>query len=79
MCVRVCVRACVCVCVCVCVREREREIMKEENAYYCRTGFKREHVIIENCDFSPSVQLLECNVYITHRINQYVGHAQRNY
>ena len=28
-------------------------------------GFKCEHVIIANCDFSPSAQLLERNVYIT--------------
>ena len=26
---------------------------------YRRTGFKCEHVIIANCDFSPSAQLLE--------------------
>ena len=30
-----------------------------------RTGFKCEHVIIVNCDFSPSAQLLERNIYIT--------------
>ena len=29
---------------------------------YRRTGFKCEHVIIANCDFSPCVQLLERNV-----------------
>ena len=34
------------------------------NSYH-RTGFKCEHVIIVNCDFSPSTQLLERNVYIT--------------
>ena len=27
-----------------------------------RTGFKCEHVIIANCDFSPHAQLLERNV-----------------
>ena len=37
-------------------------------------GFKCKHVIIENCDFSPSTQLLERNVYITYSINQYVAH-----
>ena len=42
---------------------------------YRRTGFKCEHVIIANCDFSPSAQLLECNVCITHSINQYVARA----
>ena len=35
---------------------------------YRRTGFKCEHVIIANCNFSPSVQLLECNVYITYGV-----------
>ena len=30
--------------------------------YYRRTGFKCEHAIIANCDFSSSTQLLECNV-----------------
>ena len=29
---------------------------------YRRTGFKCEHVITANSDFSPSVQLLERNV-----------------
>ena len=39
---------------------------------YRRTGFKCEHVIIANCDFSPSTQLLERNVYITRtRIRTY--------
>ena len=38
---------------------------------YRRTGFKCEHGIIMNCDFSPSAQLLERNVYIT-RIHTYV-------
>ena len=38
---------------------------------YSRTGFKCKHVIIANCDFSPSAQLLERNVYIT-RIHTYV-------
>ena len=42
-----------------------------ENYDYRRTGFKCEHVIIANCDFSPSAQLLERNVYIT-RIRTYV-------
>ena len=42
---------------------------------YRRTGFKCDHVIIANCDFSPSTQLLERNVYITHSINQYVARA----
>ena len=42
---------------------------------YRRTGFKCEHVLIANCDFSPSAQLLERNVYITHSINQYVARA----
>ena len=42
---------------------------------YRRTGFKCEHVIIANCNFSPSAQLLERNVYITHSINQYVACA----
>ena len=42
---------------------------------YCRTGFNCEHVITVNCDFSPCMQLLECNVYITHSINQYVARA----
>ena len=42
---------------------------------YRGTGFKCEHVIIANCDFSPSAQLLERNVYITHSINQYVARA----
>ena len=42
---------------------------------YRRTGFKCEHVIIANCDFSPSTQLLERNVYITHSVNQYVARA----
>ena len=42
---------------------------------YRRTSFKCEHVIIANCDFSPSVQLLEHNVYITHSINQCVARA----
>ena len=42
---------------------------------YRWTGFKCEHVIIANCDFSPSAQLLERNVYITHSINQYVARA----
>ena len=42
---------------------------------YRRMGFKCEHVIIANCDFSPSAQLLERNVYITHSINQYVVSA----
>ena len=42
---------------------------------YRRTGFKCEHVIIANCDFSPSAQLLERSVYITHSINQYVARA----
>ena len=37
----------------------------------CKTGFKCEHVIIANCDFSLSAQLLERNVYIT-RIRMYV-------
>ena len=44
-------------------------------AIYRRTGFKCEHVIMVNCDFSPSAQLLERNVYITHSINQYVARA----
>ena len=42
---------------------------------YRRTGFKCEHVIIANCDFSPSAQVLERNVYITHSVNQYVARA----
>ena len=42
---------------------------------YHRTGFNCEHVIIASCDFGPSTQLLECNVYITHSINQYVARA----
>ena len=42
---------------------------------YRGTGFKCEHVIIANCNFSPSVQLLERNVHITHSINQYVARA----
>ena len=29
---------------------------------YRGTGFKCEHVIIANCDFSPSAQLLERNI-----------------
>ena len=32
-----------------------------------RTGFKCDHVIIANCDFSQSAQLLERNVYITRK------------
>ena len=47
-------------------------VTHELDASYRRTGFKCEHVIIANCDFSPSAQLLERNVYITHSINQYV-------
>ena len=49
-----------------------------DTCIYHRTGFKCEHVIIVNCDFSPSVQLLERNVYmciITHSINLYVARA----
>ena len=42
---------------------------------YRGTGFKCEHVIIASCDFGPSTQLLERNVYITHSINQYVARA----
>ena len=42
---------------------------------YRRTDFKCEHVIIANCDFSLSTQLLERNVYITHSVNQYVAQA----
>ena len=49
---------------------------------YHGTGFKCERVIIENCDFSPSAQLLECNVihyaytYVrTCGCNQYVARA----
>ena len=42
---------------------------------YHRMGFKCEHVIIATCDFSPSAQSLERNVYITHSINQYVACA----
>ena len=40
-----------------------------------RTLFKCEHVIIANCDFSPSAQLSERNVYIPHSVNQYVARA----
>ena len=40
-------------------------------AHYRRTLFKCESLIIANCDFSPSAQLLERNVYIT-RIRKYV-------
>ena len=50
----------------------------ERTSYTCiqrRTGFKCEHVITANCDFSPSMQLLQRNVYITHSINQYIARA----
>ena len=52
------------------VCDREYTIIK-----YNSTGFKCEHVIIVNCDFSPSTQLLERNVYITYECNQYVARA----
>ena len=56
-------------------RLHEQLEVLRENATYGRMGFKCKHVIIENCDFSPSTQLLERNVYITHSINQYVARA----
>ena len=51
------------------------DVRNAQIVYYRRTGFKCEHVIIANCDFSPSTQLLECNVYIMHSINQCVARA----
>ena len=42
---------------------------------YRRIGFKCEHVIIANCDFSPSTQLLERNVHLMYGCNQYVTRA----
>ena len=50
-------------------------LLKSDLFIYRRTGFKCEHVIIANCDFSPRAQLLEHNVYITYSINQYVARA----
>ena len=72
----------VCVCVCIsstiiipCYFRGYTYVVLQYTALYRRTGFKCEHVIIANCDFSPSTQLLEHNVYITYSINQYVARA----
>ena len=37
-------------------------VIVKSSVHYRRTGFKCEHVIIANCDFSLCAQLLERNV-----------------
>ena len=44
------------------IYKKKPGIIKGKFAIYRGTGFKCEHVIIVNCDFSPCTQLLERNV-----------------